>query len=94
MRATHERTFAQDSEVQKLNDDLSRLLRGAVFPTAISPFPKKSVSQEVASECRPHDPEFRVDKTHMPVKYDMKTFMEAEFGRRLLAKKMAANLSV
>ena len=23
----------QDSEVQKLNDDLSRLLRGAVFPT-------------------------------------------------------------
>ena len=35
----------------------------------------------------------RVDKTHMPVKYDMKTFMEAEFGRRLLAKEMAAHSS-
>jgi hypothetical protein len=30
----------------------------------------------------------RVDKTHMPVKYEAKTFLEAEFGRRLLAKQM------
>jgi hypothetical protein len=34
----------------------------------------------------------RVDKTHMPVKYEAKTFMEAEFERRLLAKQMLNNL--
>ena len=33
----------------------------------------------------------RVDKTHMPKKYEMKTFMEKEFARRLLAKKMVSD---
>ena len=31
----------------------------------------------------------RVDKTHFPTKYAAKAFLEAEFGRRLLAKQMA-----
>jgi hypothetical protein len=31
----------------------------------------------------------RVDKTHFPAKYEEKAFLEAEFGRRLLAKQMA-----
>jgi len=31
----------------------------------------------------------RVDKTHFPTKYEEKAFLEAEFGRRLLAKQMA-----
>jgi len=35
----------------------------------------------------------RVDKTHMPVKYEMKSFMEAEFARRLLAKAMVKETS-
>jgi hypothetical protein len=30
-----------------------------------------------------------VDKTHFPEKYEAKAFLEAEFGRRLLAKQMA-----
>lgn len=35
----------------------------------------------------------RVDKTHFPVKYDMKSFMEAEFSRRLLNKAMLKDLA-
>lgn len=34
----------------------------------------------------------RVDKTHMPKKYEMKTFIEKEFARRLLAKKMVYDI--
>ena len=31
-------------------------------------------------------------QTHMPKKYEMKSFMEKEFGRRLLAKAMVREL--
>jgi hypothetical protein len=30
----------------------------------------------------------RVEKTHFSMKYDMKTFMEAEFARRNLSKQL------
>lgn len=35
------------------------------------------------------DADGRVDKTHFSVKYDMKSFMEAEFARRNLFKQTA-----
>eukprot|EP00290_Baffinella_frigidus_P004109 CAMPEP_0180180406 /NCGR_PEP_ID=MMETSP0986-20121125/39567_1 /TAXON_ID=697907 /ORGANISM="non described non described, Strain CCMP2293" /LENGTH=86 /DNA_ID=CAMNT_0022133609 /DNA_START=167 /DNA_END=428 /DNA_ORIENTATION=+ len=68
------------------NDDLSRLLRASIFPGAVSSFPKRSVTQTMLAEADPANPEFKVDKTHFSMKYDMKTFMEAEFARRNLFK--------
>jgi len=75
---------AQD--VQKILEGLSSMQRSSLFPGSIGRMPLRSVTQEMLEQCRPFDPEYRVDKTHMPKKYDMKIFMEAEFKRRLLYK--------
>eukprot|EP00277_Geminigera_cryophila_P042793 CAMPEP_0173071870 /NCGR_PEP_ID=MMETSP1102-20130122/9486_1 /TAXON_ID=49646 /ORGANISM="Geminigera sp., Strain Caron Lab Isolate" /LENGTH=236 /DNA_ID=CAMNT_0013940445 /DNA_START=167 /DNA_END=878 /DNA_ORIENTATION=+ len=80
-------------DINRLLQDLSFLQRSSVFPGSVFSVPKKSVSQSMMEECRVFDPEYRVDKTHMPVKYEMKSFMEAEFARRLLAKAMVKETS-
>ena len=76
------------AEAEDLLEKLSWLQRSSLFPGSVSAFPKKSVTHQMLEECRPFNPEYRVDKTHMAKKYDVKTFMEAEFKRRLLLKSM------
>lgn len=82
--------MADEAEIHRANEDLSRLLRASIFPGAVSSFPKRSVTHEMLAEADPGNPEFTVDKTHHSKKYDIKAFMEAEFKRRNLFKKAGA----
>mmetsp|Transcript_1351 Transcript_1351/g.3244 ORF Transcript_1351/g.3244 Transcript_1351/m.3244 type:complete len:87 (+) Transcript_1351:51-311(+) len=81
--------MADSAEIKKANEDLSRLLRASIFPGGVASFPKRSITHEMLAQARPDDPEFKVDKTHFSQKYDVKTFMEAEFARRNLFKQIA-----
>mmetsp|Transcript_3292 Transcript_3292/g.6739 ORF Transcript_3292/g.6739 Transcript_3292/m.6739 type:complete len:89 (+) Transcript_3292:142-408(+) len=81
--------MADSDEIKRANEDLSRLLRSSIFPGAVSSFPKRSVTHSMLAEADPHNPEFKVDKSNFSQKYDLKTFMEAEFARRNLFKQVA-----
>eukprot|EP00277_Geminigera_cryophila_P010685 CAMPEP_0179449216 /NCGR_PEP_ID=MMETSP0799-20121207/33200_1 /TAXON_ID=46947 /ORGANISM="Geminigera cryophila, Strain CCMP2564" /LENGTH=86 /DNA_ID=CAMNT_0021242113 /DNA_START=15 /DNA_END=275 /DNA_ORIENTATION=+ len=81
--------MADGDDIKRANEDLSRLLRSSVFPGAVSCFPKRSVTHQMLSEADPANPEFKVDKTHFSMKYEIKSFMEAEFARRNLFKQIA-----
>mmetsp|Transcript_26817 Transcript_26817/g.63328 ORF Transcript_26817/g.63328 Transcript_26817/m.63328 type:complete len:90 (-) Transcript_26817:219-488(-) len=81
--------MADSDDIKRANDDLSRLLRASIFPGGVSKFPKKSVTHEMLSQAEPDNPEYKVDKANFSQKYDLKTFMEAEFARRNLFKQVA-----
>jgi len=82
-----------ETDIKRALQDLSFLQRSSIFPGSVFTVPKRSVTQSMLEECRPYNTEFWVDKTHFPVKYDMKSFMEAEFSRRLLNKAMVKDLA-
>jgi hypothetical protein len=51
--------MADSDEIQRANEDLSRLLRSSVFPGAVYPFPKRSVTHEILAQAEPENPEFK-----------------------------------
>mmetsp|Transcript_1687 Transcript_1687/g.4026 ORF Transcript_1687/g.4026 Transcript_1687/m.4026 type:complete len:90 (+) Transcript_1687:42-311(+) len=81
--------MADTAEIKKANEDLSRLLRASIFPGGVASFPKQSVTHAMLAQAEPDNPEYKVDKSHFSVKYDIKTFMEAEFARRNLFKQVS-----
>ena len=51
--------MADSEETKRANEDLSRLLRSSIFPGAVYPFPKRSVTHEVLAQADPQNPEFK-----------------------------------
>ncbi len=51
--------MADNDEIKRANEDLSRLLRSSIFPGAVAKFPKKSVTHEFLAEADPDNPEFK-----------------------------------
>jgi hypothetical protein len=58
--------MADEAEIRRANEDLSRLLRASIFPGAVSSFPKRSVTHEMLAEADPGNPEFTYAPTSTP----------------------------